>query len=496
MSILFSPEAAWSGRLAACPPASPPPILAPPPPARSCSPRARRRSTPPSAAALVLYVVEPQSCGLGGDAFLIHVEPGRDPVALDGSGALPRALDDAALAAAGLDTIPARGAASATVPGAMRLLEDALAPSSARARWPSSRSRRSRSPATDSRCVRRSPPPPRAPPPRSATTRCSGRSTCPDGRRSRPATRSSTRCSPSACRRSARRASTLLHEGELGTAVVARLRDGGGFLTRTTSPPTHAATDATSCRRRSVAAPCGSCPPPTQGIAVIHALDADRGELDAVESPDDWRRVIEVMGGAMAGAGFDLSQIGARPRRRQGRHDVHRRHRSPTGAGVADHEPVRRLRRPPRHPRAGRADRQPGHDAARVAAADDAGAQAAAHHDPGRGHARRRLQFVLGVAGGFMQPQAQVQILIHMLERGLAPQAAIDEPRFRIGFGGALSLEPGHPLCECDAGGRGPTARPGGLRRRPGGRRRRTTATSPPAPTHAAAARADTCSVR
>jgi gamma-glutamyltranspeptidase len=40
-----------------------------------------------------------------------------------------------------------------------------------------------------------------------------------------------------------------------------------------------------------------------------------------------------------------------------------------------------------------------------------------------------------------------VQILIQLLERGLAPQAAIDEPRFRLGFGGVLSLEPGHALC-------------------------------------------------
>jgi gamma-glutamyltranspeptidase/glutathione hydrolase len=58
------------------------------------------------------------------------------------------------------------------------------------------------------------------------------------------------------------------------------------------------------------------------------------------------------------------------------------------------------------------------------------------------------LQYVLGVAGGFMQPQAQVQVLIQLLERGMSPQAAIDEPRFRIGFGGTLSLEDGHPLCE------------------------------------------------
>ena len=52
-----------------------------------------------------------------------------------------------------------------------------------------------------------------------------------------------------------------------------------------------------------------------------------------------------------------------------------------------------------------------------------------------------------GVAGGFMQPQAQVQVLIHLLERGLHAQAAIDEPRFKLLFGGDLALEEGHPLC-------------------------------------------------
>ncbi|MGD9999766.1 MAG: gamma-glutamyltransferase, partial [Ilumatobacteraceae bacterium] len=68
------------------------------------------------------------------------------------------------------------------------------------------------------------------------------------------------------------------------------------------------------------------------------------------------------------------------------------------------------------------------------------------------------LQYVLGVAGGFMQPQAQVQVLIQLLERGLTPQDAIDAPRFRIGFGGTLSLEAGHPLCDAmpDAAARPP----------------------------------------
>ena len=79
------------------------------------------------AAALVLYVVEPRHCGPGGDGFVIHVAPGSDPAALDGSGELPRQLTDEALAAAGLATVPARGAASCTVPGALGLLEHALA---------------------------------------------------------------------------------------------------------------------------------------------------------------------------------------------------------------------------------------------------------------------------------------------------------------------------------------------------------------------------------
>jgi gamma-glutamyltranspeptidase/glutathione hydrolase len=59
-----------------------------------------------------------------------------------------------------------------------------------------------------------------------------------------------------------------------------------------------------------------------------------------------------------------------------------------------------------------------------------------------------RLAYVLGVAGGFMQPQAQVQVLVHLLEGGLVPQDAIDAPRFKILFGGEVSLESGHPMSD------------------------------------------------
>jgi gamma-glutamyltranspeptidase/glutathione hydrolase len=47
----------------------------------------------------------------------------------------------------------------------------------------------------------------------------------------------------------------------------------------------------------------------------------------------------------------------------------------------------------------------------------------------------------LGVVGGFMQPQAQVQILRGMLEGGLDPQAALDAPRVRFLGGRRIGVE-------------------------------------------------------
>jgi gamma-glutamyltranspeptidase/glutathione hydrolase len=38
----------------------------------------------------------------------------------------------------------------------------------------------------------------------------------------------------------------------------------------------------------------------------------------------------------------------------------------------------------------------------------------------------------LGVVGGFVQAQAQVQVLAAMIDDGCNPQAALDRPRFRV----------------------------------------------------------------
>ena len=56
---------------------------------------------------------------------------------------------------------------------------------------------------------------------------------------------------------------------------------------------------------------------------------------------------------------------------------------------------------------------------------------------------RDRLWAVLGVVGGPMQPQGQVQVLAHMVGRGLDPQAALDEPRARWLGGDMIAVEAG-----------------------------------------------------
>jgi gamma-glutamyltranspeptidase / glutathione hydrolase len=393
------------------------------------------------AAALVLYVVEPQSAGVGGDAFLIVVEPGQPPVALDGAGALPLGLTSAALAADGLDTVPVRGGRTVTVPGALGLLDEA------RRRFGSQAladlARPAISLAADGFEVR--------PSLAAAAARAAGEIGAdpvlgplyvPGGAPVAAGTQVRNPALAECLATVAEAGPSTLYGGPLGEALIDTVAADGGYLT---------GEDLARHRTTEMGLVAGSFAghvvwelgPPTQGPAVVTAV-----EQITAASPTDWAAVLDAVRDGMRTAGFDPAAIGgARPTPARG---------DTTYIAVVDDDgrgaslitsvfgdfgshlgvpafggPVgnratmlRALRREPT-PGA-----KPPHTTIPAAVTRDDGS----------------LRYVLGVAGGFMQPQAQVQLLVRMLAEGMTPQEAIDAPRFKILFGGDVAVEPGHPL--------------------------------------------------
>jgi gamma-glutamyltranspeptidase / glutathione hydrolase len=392
------------------------------------------------AAAFVLYVVEPQSAGVGGDAFLIVVEPGRSPVALDGAGALPAGLTTEALAADGLDTVPVRGARTATTPGAVSLLETALGQfgtgSLAAAVEPAIAL------AEDGFEVR--------PSLANAAARAAveigadpvlGPLYVPGGV---PVVVGDEVRNPAlaGCLRTvATDGAVAIYGGPLGTELIGTVAADGGYLSLE-DLAAHRTSEMALLSMPFADHVVWELGPPTQGPAVIEALSRLGPAV-----PVDWITVLDAVRHGMKAAGFDPAAVGARPSPAKGDTtyiavvDGDGRGASlitsvfgdfgshlgvPAFGGPIGNRATM-LRALQREPTPGA---KPPHTTipAAVTAADGG------------------LRYVLGVAGGFMQPQAQVQILLRMLAEGMAPQAAIDAPRFKILFGGEVAAEEGHPL--------------------------------------------------
>jgi gamma-glutamyltranspeptidase/glutathione hydrolase len=62
---------------------------------------------------------------------------------------------------------------------------------------------------------------------------------------------------------------------------------------------------------------------------------------------------------------------------------------------------------------------------------------------PGMVRRDGRVHFVYGLVGGPMQPQGHVQVLRHLIDHGLDPQAALDRPRTLWPIGEVLGIECG-----------------------------------------------------
>lgn len=78
------------------------------------------------AMAACMAVVAPMATGMGGDAFLLHYEAATGRVSgANGSGRVPRAATIEKLRDRGIKEMPERGGLTVTVPGAVRLWEDA-----------------------------------------------------------------------------------------------------------------------------------------------------------------------------------------------------------------------------------------------------------------------------------------------------------------------------------------------------------------------------------
>ena len=79
------------------------------------------------AMAAAMAVLSPMQTGMGGDAFLLFYEAETGVVSgIDGSGRAPGTVSVEKLRGLGLDEIPERGALTVTVPGAVRMWEDAV----------------------------------------------------------------------------------------------------------------------------------------------------------------------------------------------------------------------------------------------------------------------------------------------------------------------------------------------------------------------------------
>lgn len=428
------------------------------------------------AAAAVLTVTDPASTGLGGDLFALHWTAGDDePTGLASAGVSAAGLDVAALRTAGFTQMPEAGPWAVTVPGAPAGWQELLR---VHGRLPVERVL-----AAAVRHAREG----FAVTPRSAWAwaTCADRLAAsaaatevflPDGRAPREGETFANPLLAATLELFVREGAAPFYTGRVAEAIAAAVAAAGGPLRASDLAQWGGPEWVTPIRGRFRDVDVFEMPPPNHGIVVLEALaiydgfPPERGELAD-------HRLVEALKRAIDDAAAVVADPHVAPDRT---------------AELLDPDYVR-ARRDGIGPRAARA-RSAGlaSDTVYVAVVDGEGNGCSliqsvyegfgsgigvpgtglvlqnrgagfvlddAH--PNRPGPRKRpfhtiipamagrggvLAGVLGVVGGFMQPQGQAQVLRHLLDEGLDPQAAVDAPRLRIAEGRTVLAEPGyHP---------------------------------------------------
>lgn len=387
------------------------------------------------AADAVLGVVEPMATGIGGDLLAMLVPPGAAPVTYNGTGCAPLALTPELIAALPEGRIAERHPLSVTMPGvvqgwydlhqrygrrpwaelfadAIRIARDgfAVAPVAAR-EWALFQPVIARDPAA-AQLYRAS-----------AVPKAGEVFTNPALAR--------------LLQEISRHGPEAFYYGRIPVAAQRAMRGHGGVL----SAQDFAAHRGFFCPPVSDkfrGAEIYQCPPNTHGVAVLHAL----GALDALDlemdSPATTLEMVRAMGQAMeyakqtvadpAGNTVCTTVVDGQGLAVTLMSSIFKRFGS--GFAVAEGGFVLQNR--------GHGFSQPGH-------INGAAAGKRPYHTVVPGAATRdgQLLGVLGVVGGAMQPQGQVQLLCRMLAGGEAPQEALDKPRWRLEGQRALAIEQG-----------------------------------------------------
>jgi gamma-glutamyltranspeptidase/glutathione hydrolase len=426
------------------------------------------------AAAAVLCVVDPRSTGIGGDAFALHWAPGdRGPTALAGAGPAPAGLTPEALASAGFDSMPQVGPWAITVPGAVsaweellgrhgRLgLERVLVPAIALAadgfevtpivaeEWRSAL-------------------------PRLAHDEAARALLAPGGRPPAAGERWANPELAAVLREIAASGAAAFYRGRTAERIGAAVERAGGPLRAADLAAWTGAEWVAPLRRRFRDADVFQLPPPGQGLIVLEALGIFE-PLDRPTRADEEHAAIEAIKLAFADAARHVADPAVQ--------DV------PTERLLSDgHLAERRARID--MAAAGAATAGAVSDTVYVAAVDGEGGACSLiqslYEGFGSGTAvagtgivlqNRGSGFVLepghpnrvapgkrpyhtiipamlgrgdaflgclGVVGGFMQPQGQMQILRHLLDHGMGPQAAVEARRVRFTGGRDIAVEPGY----------------------------------------------------